>query len=124
MEIPPLPETKLGLKFHTAAEELRLISDEFFQIRNHNPQYKTLVNDIKSDIKNHRDKLNDNQELEITLLKEINKLNKRIQFASIFPPSTLVEFEKAVRNFDNCSKKRTRLYCNKRCISFSWRNNC
>ncbi len=105
MEIPPLPETKLGLKYHIAAEELRLVSDEFFQIRNHNPQYKTLMDDIKSEIKNHRDKLNDNQELEITLLKEINKLNKRIQFASIFPPSTLVEFEQAVRNFDNVQKK-------------------
>ncbi len=105
MEIPPLPETKLGLKYHIAAEELRLISDEFFQFRNHNPQYKILTNDIKSDIKNHRDKLSDNQELEITLLKEINKLNKRIQFASIFPPSTLVEFELAVRNFDNVQKK-------------------
>ena len=105
MEIPPLPETKLGLKYHKAAEELTLISDEFFQIRNHNPQYKLLTNDIKSDIKNHRDNLNDNQELEITLLKEINKLNKRIQFASIFPPTTLVQFEQAVRNFDNVQKK-------------------
>ncbi len=105
MEIPPLPETKLGLKYHVAADKLRIISDEFFQIRNHNPQYKTLTNDIKSDIKNHRDKLSDNQELEITLLKEINKLNKRIQFASIFPPSTLVEFELAVRNFDDVQKK-------------------
>ena len=69
------------------------------------------MSDIKSDIKNHRDQLNDNQELEITLLKEINKLNKRIQFASIFPPSTLVEFEQAVRSFDNI-QKRTRFYCN------------
>ena len=32
MEIP-LPETKLGLKYHIAADQLRLISDEFFQIR-------------------------------------------------------------------------------------------
>ena len=51
MEIPPLPETKLGLKYHIAAEELRLISDDFFAIRNHNPQYKALMADIKSEIK-------------------------------------------------------------------------
>ena len=38
MEIPHA-ETKLGLKYHIAAEELRLISDDFFAIRNHNPQY-------------------------------------------------------------------------------------
>ena len=36
MEVPPLPETKRGLKFHTAAEELNSISDEFFAMRNHN----------------------------------------------------------------------------------------
>jgi len=105
MEIPPLPETKLGLKYHIAADELRLISDEFFEFRNHNPQYKTLVNDIKSEIKKYRSELKDNQELENTLIKEIGKLNRRIEFASIFPPSTLVEFEKAVRNFEIVQKK-------------------
>ena len=38
MEIP-LPETKVGLKFHSAAQELNAISDEFFEARNHNPEY-------------------------------------------------------------------------------------
>ena len=105
MEVPPLPETKLGLKYHTAAEEMRLISDEFFEIRNHNPQYKALINDIKSEIRQYIDQLNDEQELERTLIKEIGKLNQRIEFASIFPPSTLVEFEQAIRDFDKTQKK-------------------
>jgi hypothetical protein len=39
MEVPPLPENQKGLKFHTAAQELNLISDEFFSMRNHNPEY-------------------------------------------------------------------------------------
>jgi len=39
MEVPPLPESKKGLKFHTAAQELNEISDEFFSMRNHNPEY-------------------------------------------------------------------------------------
>ncbi len=39
MEVPPLPESKVGLKFHTAAQELNLISDEFFAMRNHHPEY-------------------------------------------------------------------------------------
>ena len=39
MEVPPLPESKVGLKFHTAAQELNSISDEFFAMRNHNPEY-------------------------------------------------------------------------------------
>ena len=105
MEIPPLPETKLGLKYHVAAEELRLISDDFFAIRNHNQQYKSLIADIKSEIKSYGGELSDNQELEKTLIKEISKLNRRIEFASIFPPSTLVEFEQAVRDFDKVQKK-------------------
>ena len=51
MEIPPLPETKLGLKYHIAADELRLISDDFFAIRNHNPQYKALMMTLSQKLK-------------------------------------------------------------------------
>ena len=43
MEVPPLPESKVGLKFHTAAQELNKISDEFFAMRNHNPKYLKLL---------------------------------------------------------------------------------
>ena len=48
MEVPPLPESKRGLKFHTAAEELNKISDEFFALRNHNPEYLRLLEEILS----------------------------------------------------------------------------
>ena len=41
VEIPSIPKTKKGLKFQAAAEELNLISDEFFELRNHNAQYAT-----------------------------------------------------------------------------------
>jgi len=54
MEVPPLPETKRGLKFHTAAQELNEISDEFFSMRNHNPEYLKLLKEIK-DLIPHRD---------------------------------------------------------------------
>ncbi len=47
MEVPPLPESKKGLKFHTAAQELNEISDEFFSMRNHNPEYLKLLKEIK-----------------------------------------------------------------------------
>ena len=42
LEVPLVPATYRGLKFHTAAQELNLISDEFFKLRNHNPQFKNL----------------------------------------------------------------------------------
>ena len=40
LEVPLIPATDRGLKFHAAAEELNLISDEFFKLRNHNPEFK------------------------------------------------------------------------------------
>ena len=37
LEVPLIPSTDKGLKFHAAAEEINLISEEFFKLRNHNP---------------------------------------------------------------------------------------
>ena len=64
MEVPPLPETKTGLKFHTAAEELNSISDEFFAMKNHNTEYLRQSQEIFSEIKEYKDGLDDSQELE------------------------------------------------------------
>ena len=51
MEVPLIPATDRGLKFHAAAQELNLISDEFFKLRNHNPQFKNQIKQLKDDIK-------------------------------------------------------------------------
>ena len=99
-EVPTLPETKKGLKFHTAAKELNAISDEFFELRNHNPTYKAAIQSIKDEIRAYRNSLNENQELEDTYAKGIHKLARRIEYASIFPPNTLVEMEKSIIEFD------------------------
>ncbi len=105
MEIPPLPESDVGLKFHRAAQELNLISDEFFSMRNHNPEYLELLKEIREEIKEYRNSLNDDQELETTYIKEIKKLGQRIEYESVFPPNALDEMEKAIRNFDKVQKK-------------------
>jgi len=105
MEVPPLPESKVGLKFHTAAQELNEISDEFFSMRNHNPEYLKLLKEIRDEIKEYKDGLNDNQELEMVFIKEIKKLGQRIEYESVFPPSALDGMEKAIRNFDVVQKK-------------------
>ena len=78
MEVPPLPESKVGLKFHTAAEELNEVSDEFFAMRNHNPEYLKLLKEIRDEIQEYKDGLDDTQELEMTYIKEIKKLGQRI----------------------------------------------
>ena len=99
-EVPTLPETKKGLKFHTAARELNTISDEFFALRNHNPAYKAAMQEIKDEIREYKNNLNENQELEGTYAKDIHKLARRIEYASIFPPKTLVNMEQAIIEFD------------------------
>ena len=104
MEVPPLPESKRGLKFHTAAEELNKISDEFFALRNHNPEYLRLLEEIRTEIKSYKDGLEDSQELEMTFIKEIKKLGQRIEYESVFPPKALDEMEKAIREFDIVQK--------------------
>ena len=105
MEVPPLPESKVGLKFHTAAEELNEISDEFFAMRNHNPEYLKLLKEIKDEIKEYKNGLDDNQELEMDFIKEIKKLGERIQYESVFPPNALDGMEKSIRDFDGVQKK-------------------
>ncbi len=98
MEVPPLPESKRGLKFHAAAAELNSISDEFFEMRNHNPEYLRQSEAIFGEIKEYMDGLGDG--LELDYIKDIKKLVRRIEYASIFPPRTLDELENAIRAFD------------------------
>jgi len=105
MEVPPLPESKVGLKFHTAAQELNLISDEFFAMRNHHSEYLRLLKEIRDQIKEYKNSLNDDQDLEIRYVKEIKKLGQRIEYESIFPPNALDEMEDAIRAFDRVQKK-------------------
>jgi len=105
MEVPPLPESKVGLKFHTAAQELNLISDEFFAMRNHHSEYLRLLQDIRDQIKEYKNALNDDQDLEMKYIKEIKKLGQRIEYESIFPPNALDEMENAIRAFDRVQKK-------------------
>ena len=102
MEVPPLPESKRGLKFHAAAAELNSISDEFFEMRNHNPEYLRQSEAIFAEIKEYMDGLDDGRELDY--IKDIKKLVRRIEYASIFPPKTLDELEKSIRAFDEVQK--------------------
>ena len=105
MEVPPLPESEIGLKFHTAAQELNSISDEFFKMRNHHPEYLRLLKEIRDEIKEYKNGLDDSQELEMAFIKEIKKLGQRIEYESVFPPNTLDGMEKSIRAFDVVQKK-------------------
>ena len=101
LEVPLVPETDRGLKFDAAAKELNLISDEFFKLRNHNPQFKTQIQNIKSEIKAYRKGVNETQEVASTYAKNIVKIARRIEFASIYPPNALDKMQDAIVKFDN-----------------------
>ena len=104
-EIPAIPASKKGLKFDVASKELILISDEFFKLRNHNPKYKIEINEIKDNIKKFRSELDGTKEVASTFAKDILKIARRIEYASIFPPKTLETMEQSIREFDLVQKK-------------------
>ncbi len=105
IEVPLVPETKRGLKFDAAAKELQIISDEFFKLRNHNPQFKDKIKELKEEIKAYRKNLDDTQEVASTYAKDIVKIARRIEFASIYPPNALNEMQNAIINFDVAQKE-------------------
>ena len=104
IEVPLIPETNRGLKFDAAAAELKVINDKFFKVRNHNPQFKNSIKQIKDDIKAYRKSLNDTEEVASTYAKNIVKIARRIEFASIYPPNALNEMKEAIIEFDNLQK--------------------
>ena len=105
IEIPFIPKTKRGLKFQAAATELNLISDEFFELKNHNEQYASALEKLKKEIKDYRDSLSSSEEISSSLAKDILKIARRIEYASIFPPNTLNDMQASIINFDNVQKK-------------------
>ena len=105
LEVPLVPATYRGLKFHSAAQELNLISEEFFKLRNHNPQFKSKIKELKEEIKTYRKDLSDSDEVASTYAKNIVKIARRIEFASIYPPNALDKMQAAIVKFDNAQKE-------------------
>ena len=104
IEVPLVPATNKGLKFDAAAKELEIINDKFFKLRNHNPQFKNSIKALKDKIKEYRSGLDDTEEVASTFAKNIVKIARRIEFASIYPPNALNEMQKAIVEFDNVQK--------------------
>ena len=104
IEIPLVPETDRGLKFNAAAKELKIINDKFFKLRNHNLQFKNSIKKLKDEIKTYRKSLDDTEEVASTFAKDIVKIARRIEFASIYPPTTLNSMKDAIIEFDEVQK--------------------
>ncbi len=104
IEVPMVPSTDKGLKFHAAAKELKLINDKFFKLRNHNAYFKTAITELKNEIKIYRKNLDDTEEAASNLAKDIVKIARRIEYGSIYPPTALNEMQNAIIEFDNVQK--------------------
>ncbi len=104
LEVPLVPATDKGLKFHAAAEELQVINDKFFKLRNHNSQFKNSIKEIKEEIKTYRKNLDDTEEIASAYAKDIVKIARRIEYASIYPPNALNDMQSAIIEFDNLQK--------------------
>ena len=104
LEVPLVPATDKGLKFHAAAEELQIINDKFFKLRNHNSLFKNSIKELKEEIKTYRKNLDDAEEIASTYAKDIVKIARRIEYASIYPPNALNEMQSAIIEFDNLQK--------------------
>ena len=104
IEVPLVPATNKGLKFDAAAKELEIINDKFFKLRNHNPQFKNSIKKLKDTIKEYRSNLDDTEEVASNYAKNIVKIARRIEYASIYPPNALNEMQNAIVEFDNVQK--------------------
>jgi len=104
IEVPMVPSTDKGLKFHAAAKELKLINDKFFKLRNHNTYFKTAITELKNEIKIYRKNLDDTEEAASNLAKDIVKIARRIEYGSIYPPTALNKMQNAIIEFDNVQK--------------------
>ena len=69
------------------------------------------MQEIKDEIREYKNNLNENQELERTYAKDIHKLARRIEYASIFPPKTLVNMEQAIIEFDKVQDEEKGNFC-------------
>lgn len=105
MEVPPLPESKTGLKFDAAAKEIKLITEEFFEIKNNNPEFLAQFEKINGAIKNFKNSLNDDQELEKDYIRQVSKIAGRIARANIFPPDALDSVQQSLVDFDEVQRE-------------------
>jgi len=98
-ELPPLPMTDRGRKFDAASLTLEAISDDYMAIRNNGPALQAKLADLKQRIDSFViDEQGDADTLAARkeLLKDIEKIYRRIDDGRIFPPAVSEEVEQAL----------------------------
>ena len=97
-EIPMLPETERGRKFDAISGDLAAISSDFTSIRNKSPEFEQQVADLNVRI----DALRESADPRVAeLAKELNKILKRVDDGTVFPPNALAGIEQALVELDD-----------------------
>lgn len=105
-EIPTFPLTDRGRKFASVVDEVAAISKDFTRIRNTGGSFDQNVKEVGGKIKATLKALEDSEfegaELEARnqYVKQINKMFKRIDDGTVFPPNALDNIEASVRLFE------------------------
>ena len=103
IELPPLPITDRGRRFEAAGLEMASIAKDFAKIRNKSPRLLEALEQLKSRYKNFS--ISDAGEPQAqaahrALLKQIDKIYKRIDDGKIFPPEITGKVEIALKALD------------------------
>ena len=108
-EIPPLPKSDRGRGFDAAAVVMEQIAKDYGKIRNDSPHITSMIEEIKSRIDGF---VIDDSGSEHTierraeLLKQIEKISKRVDDLKIFPAQITDEVEAALVNLENAMGTR------------------
>ncbi len=106
-EIPPMPMTDLGYKFSKAAEVMDGISKDFSKIRNNGENITAKLEALQARYKGFKIDESDGEEITAQrkeLLKQVEKIYRRIDDGKIFPSAMTQKVEDALINLDDVKK--------------------
>ena len=108
-EIPVLPQTERGRIFHAAAERMTAIARDFQAIRHQAPELLAALQALETRIQAltiDRGAADPNAVARNDLIKQINKIYRRIDDGRIFPPATTDAVEHALIRLNDIAAHR------------------
>ena len=104
-ELPLLPITSKGILFDDISEDVKLLSKTFLKIRNRSETADNIIRSTKEKIKQLKN-INDSTKIEEDTLKRrqnfvkaVERIFKRLDDGTIFPPQSLNELNSSVNGF-------------------------
>jgi taurine transport system permease protein len=103
VEVPLFPETVKGVKFKLIADDLAAVASDFSKIRNTSPALLAQTEAIKARLDDFKDRTSavtglseEDEDARAKTIKNIDRLYKRFDDGTIFPPDALDGVESAI----------------------------